>query len=472
MNQELFPPLPVLLVDDEIEILKSFEIVLRSGGIKNILRCQESRGVMPILSRQEIGVILLDLTMPFISGDELLPIIIQDFPEIPVIVITGNNEVEIAVKCMKAEAFDYMVKPVEKSRLLSGVRRAIEIRDLQNENRLLKEHILSGRLEVPEAFSGIITNNRTMHSLFQYVESTAQSPQPVLITGESGTGKELVARAIHTLSNRQEPFVSINAAGIDDNIFSDTLFGHVKGAFTGAGNVRKGLVEKASGGTLFLDEIGDLSPVSQVKLLRLVQEHEYFPIGSDMPKITTARIVVTTNQDLQELQELGRFRKDLYYRLRTHHIHIPPLRERLDDLPLLVDHFLNEASELLGKRKPSYPAELLILLTHHHFPGNIRELRSMIYDAVSAHRTKKLSMDRFREYITPKEPFPKAGSTQFSPNYDQWFTQPGPLPTLKQGAQLLIAEAMKRYNNNQSMAAKLLGISRQRLSRHLKSIRK
>lgn len=472
MNPSIFPSLPVLIVDDEIEILKGFEIALRSGGIKNILCCQDSRDVMPLLSRQEIGVILLDLTMPFISGEELLPMITRDFPEIAVIIITGNNEVEIAVKCMKARAFDYMVKPVEKSRLISGVRRAVEMRELQKENRLLKQYILSDELENPEAFSETVTNNKAMQSLFQYAESIAKSSQPTLITGETGVGKELMAKAIHTLSDRQGPFVSVNAAGIDDNIFSDTLFGHIKGAFTGANEMRKGLVEKASGGTLFLDEIGDLSPDLQVKLLRLIQEREYFPLGSDLPKMTDARIIVTTNQDIQALQKSGRFRKDLYYRLCTHHLHIPPLRVRLDDLPLLVDHFLEEASQSLSKNKPSIPGELITLLTNYHFPGNIRELQGMIHDAVSNHKSKKLSMDRFKAHIDQEHSFPEADSKQFPLKYDSWFPGSGPLPTLDQADQLLIAEAIKRSNNNRSMAARLLGISRQRLSRHLESTHK
>ena len=472
MSQTLFPSHPVLLVDDEPEMLKSFEIALRSGGIKNILKCHDSRKVMPLLLKQEVEVILLDLTMPFIPGEELLPLITQDYPEIPVIIITGNNEVETAVECMKANAFDYMVKPVEKSRLVSGVKRAIELRALQHENRLLKEHMLSGKLENPGAFSEIVTNNKTMLSLFQYVESIAKSPQPLLITGETGVGKELMAKSVHSLSGRKGTLVSVNAAGIDDNIFSDTLFGHIKGAFTGADEMRKGLVEKASGGTLLLDEIGDLTQDSQVKLLRFVQEREYFPLGSDLPKITDARIIVTTNKDLQVFQKTGRFRKDLYYRLRAHHLHIPPLRQRLDDLPLLVDHFLSEASQSLGKKAPSCPLELIVLLSNCHFSGNIRELQAMIHDAVSSHKSKKLSMDLFKTHIDKERCVPDSGLTQLSTKDDSWFSGAGPLPTMDQAYQILISEAMKRTNNNQSMAARLLGISRQRLSRHLKSNRK
>jgi DNA-binding NtrC family response regulator len=462
----------VLLVDDEIEILKSFEITLRAGGIKNVMVCQDSRNVLHLLSRQEVGVLLLDLTMPFISGEELLSVIVQDFPDIPVIVITGNSEVDTAVQCMKAGAFDYMVKPAEKSRLVSGVRRAIDIWELQHENQVLKERMLTGRLENPGAFSEIITNNKSMASLFQYVEAVAPSPQPVLVTGETGVGKELMAKAIHTLSNRPGSFVSVNVAGIDDNIFSDTLFGHVKGAFTGADQIRKGLVETAAGGTLLLDEIGDLKPDSQAKLLRLLQEREYFPLGSDLSKITDARVIVTTNQDLKVQQKSGCFRKDLYYRLHLHSIHIPPLRERLDDLSLLVDHFLETASHALGKKKPSLPDELALLLFNYHFPGNIRELQSMIYDAVSNNKSTRLSMDRFKVNMNQERSMSRIDMHRFSPENNFGDFSSGSLPTLEQANKSLIEEAMKRSRNNQSMAARLLGISRQRLARHLKNSRK
>jgi len=469
MNRISYPSLPVLLVDDEIEMVRSFDLTLRASGITNIMRCHDSRDVLTFLSNQEIGVILLDLTMPFISGDELLPLINRDFPDNPVIIITGNTEVDTAVQCMKVGAFDYMVKPVEESRLVSGVKRAIEIRELQYENLKLKERMLNSRLDDPEAFSEIITNNETMLSIFQYVESIAGNPKPVLITGETGVGKELMVKAIHKLSNRQGQFVAVNVAGIDDNIFSDTLFGHVKGAFTGADKTRKGLVEKASGGTLHLDEIGDLNPDSQVKLLRLLQEHEYFPVGSDLPKMTDARVIVVTNKVLQALQESGRFRKDLYYRFCAHSIHIPPLRERLDDLTLLVDYFLEEASHSLGKKKPTLHEELITLLSNYHFPGNIRELQSMIYNAVSNHKSKKLSMDQFNAHFDQEGATGRTDLSRFSPKHDSRFAGSKPLPTLEQTNRLLIEEAMKRTNNNQSMAARLLGISRQRVARHLKA---
>lgn len=472
MSSAKYPYFPILLVDDEAQALQSFGVSLRSAGINNIISCQDSREVIPMLSKQKFEVVLLDLWMPHVSGEEILSVVMRDFPDIPVIIITGVNEVETAVKCMKVGAFDYMVKPVEKSRLISGVIRAVELRELQRENIMLRDRILSKKLHKPEVFSSIITRNETMLSIFQYVEAIANTSQPVLITGETGVGKELIAIAIHKLSDLEGSFIAVNIAGLDDNVFADTLFGHKKGAFTGADTVRAGMIEQASGGTLFLDEIGDLNVSSQVKLLRLLQEREYFPLGSDIPKRTDARMIVATNQDIHQLQQNGNIRKDLYYRLRTHHVHIPPLRERMDDLQILTEHFLEEASKELVKKKPTVPKELPALLGIYHFPGNIRELRSMIFDAVSNHKSGMLSLETFRKAIGQRKSLymkkfkesviDKPSSILFSEE----------LPTLKQAENLLINEALRRAKGSQSIAAQMLGITRQALNRRLKKTEK
>jgi len=468
MTESIYPHFPVMMVDDEAQAINSFEMTLRSANMNNFIRCHDSRDVMALLSNQEIEVMLLDLRMPHISGEELLPMITADYPEIPVVVVTGSNDVDTAVKCMQHGAFDYILKPVEKSRLIGGVKRAVELRELQRENQLLKAHVLSDKLEKPEAFSEIITVSTSMRSIFQYIESIAASPRPVLITGETGVGKELIAKAVHKLSNRKGDFVPVNVAGLDDHVFADTLFGHKKGAFTDAREARSGLTERAAGGTLFLDEIGDLSTTSQVKLLRLLQEGEFFPLGSDVAKRSDARIMVATNQDLDGLQSSGKFRKDLYYRLCDHQIHIPPLRSRREDLPVLVEHFLEKASKTLAKKKPTPPAELVTLLSTYHFPGNIRELESMIFDAVSSHKSGKLSMDLFKTHIIGKHPISAADTGEPLPEKGKPISFSHQLPTLKQIEQLLIDEAMQRANGNQSIAALSLGISRQALNKRLK----
>lgn len=324
------------------------------------------------------------------------------------------------------------------------------------------------KLEKPEIFKDIITNNEKMISTFQHIESVSSTSQPILITGETGVGKELIAKAIHWLSGLKGQIVAVNVAGLDDILFSDTLFGHTKGAYTGADKVRDGLIEQAAGGTLFFDEIGDLSLASQVKLLRLLQEGEYLPLGLDKHKKAKVRIVATTNQDLWTLQKAGRFRNDLNFRIRTHHIHIPPLRERIDDIPLLVDHFLDNAARTLNKRRPTPPKELFTLLKTYNFPGNIRELQAMIFDSVSRQKTNILSLDTFNNYIFIRQ---ENGVIleQLEPTEDLIITFSAELPTIKQATQLLVAEAMRRTNGNQSIAARMLGISQPALSKRLKS---
>jgi len=468
MTESTYPHFPVMMVDDEAQAITSFEMTLRSANMNNFIRCHDSRDVMPLLSGREIEVMLLDLRMPHISGEELLPMITADYPEIPVVVVTGSNDVDTAVKCMQHGAFDYILKPVEKSRLIGGVKRAVELRELQRENQLLKAHVLSDKLEKPEAFSEIITVSTSMRSIFQYIEAIANSPRPVLITGETGVGKELVAKAVHTLSNREGDFMPVNVAGLDDHVFADTLFGHKKGAFTDAREARNGLIERAAGGTLFLDEIGDLSTTSQVKLLRLLQEGEFFPLGSDVAKRSDARILVATNQELDALQSTGKFRKDLYYRLCDHQIQIPPLQKRREDLPVLLEHFLEKASKTLDKKKPTPPSELITLLSTYHFPGNIRELESMIFDAVSNHASGKLSMDMFKKQITKISLTSPADPADSPAEKGTLISFAHQLPTLKQIEQLLIDEALKRSNSNQSIAALSLGISRQALNKRLK----
>jgi DNA-binding NtrC family response regulator len=468
MTGARFPTLPVLLVDDEVRALQGFEIALRSGGIDHVLCCPNSEEVMPLLSRQEIEVMLLDLWMPGVSGEEILSKVAQEYPAIPVVIVTGVNEVDTAVRCIKGGAFDYLVKPIDKNRLVTTVGRAIDLRELQRENSMLKVGLLSAELKNPEAFSAIAHGSHAMRSIFQYVEAIAGTSQPVLITGETGVGKELIARVIHTVSGRKGAFIPVNAAGLDDNIFADTLFGHRKGAFTGADETRDGLIGQAAGGTLFLDEIGDLSSISQIKLLRLVQEREYFPLGSDVLKRTDTRIIVATNQDIQALLQSGKLRKDLYYRLYTHHVHVPSLRERMEDLPVLVDHFLEETSAALGKKKPTPPKELFALLRSYPFPGNVRELKSMIIDAVSSHRRGVLSLECFRKAIGHQEPITPAAADLFSQGRESPLAFSEKLPTIRQAERWLIAEAMRRAGGNQAIAARMLGITRQALNRRLR----
>ena len=352
---------------------------------------------------------------------------------------------------------------MDENRLVASVKKSLLYSELHRENIALKEKLKQQEQQRPDAFKEIISQSPKMESIFSYAMSIAPTSQPVLIRGETGTGKELMARAIHNLSSATGEFVAVNVAGLDDNMFSDTLFGHAKGAFTGAETNRAGLIERAADGTLFLDEIGDLNSNSQIKLLRLLQEKEYLPIGRDHYNTSSARILTSTHVDLWQLQRDGLFREDLHYRLRTHRITLPPLRERKEDLLMLCTYFAKNCSTSLDKKCPTFPLEMIPLLTTYNFPGNIRELQAMIFDAIAQNSNGILPLTSLKKHIN---------RTKISkvPIDSIPITFADPLPTLKEATQLLIHEAMKRSKNNQSIAATMLGISQQALSKRLKTL--
>jgi DNA-binding NtrC family response regulator len=301
-----------------------------------------------------------------------------------------------------------------------------------------------------------------MKSIFLYIEAVAKTAEPVLITGETGVGKDLLGRAIHQVSARSGEFIAVNVAGPEEDKLSDDLFGQVKGAYTGADASREGLIQRARGGTLFLDEIGDLGASAQIKLLRILDSGEYYPLGSDLPKRSYARIVLATNRDLNALMEEGIFRKDLYYRVSTHLIHVPPLRERTEDLPLLIEQFAREAAKTYGKEQFRVPQELVTLLSAHPFPGNIRELQTLVKNAVAVAESSAETLP-----IQPILEATRQGAAGGPPRESN--LQFGEiLPTLKQARALLTDEAMSRSGHNISEAARLLGISHQALSKWLK----
>ncbi|WP_300671403.1 sigma-54 dependent transcriptional regulator [Desulfoluna sp.] len=470
MTDTSYADFPILLIDDEPSWLRSLGLLLERTGFTHLHKLTDGRKARDLVAQEEIGIVLLDLMMPDMPGEELISIIREESPETVIIVVSGMNQVDLAVECMKLGAADYIVKTGAEERIVATVINAVNLWELKRENRAIRSTIRKGPSH-PEIFSHIATTNRYMASIFSYIESLASSRQPVLITGESGTGKELIARAIHRVGNPPGPIVAVNVAGLDDTIFSDTLFGHVRGAFTGAQTRRGGMVEKASDGTLFLDEIGDLSAPSQVKLLRLLQEGDYYPVGSDQPEKINARVVCSTHQDLQAKGKERRFRKDLFYRLQTHHIHMPPLRERKDDIPVLLETFLGMAAEETGKKKPTYPQELPILLATYHFPGNIRELKSMVFDAVARHHGGTLSMASFKDAIQAHSGSEVAIPPSSSEAHKNPFSAMDALPSLAEASQLLVMEAMARAEGNQSIAARLLGISQPALSKRMKLLR-
>ena len=459
--------LPILLVDDEEQLLRAVSVTLRGAGLAEVLTADDSRTVLPALAEKDVGVVLLDLTMPHLSGYQLLELIAADYPDVPVIVMTATNDLDTAVHCMRAGATDYLVKPVEPSRLVSSVKRALETRAWRAEVLTLKDRLLHDLPHRRDAFRDIITQDRSMHAIFRYIETIAASPQPVLVTGETGTGKELIAQALHRLSGRLGDLVSVNVAGLDDTMFSDTLFGHIKGSFTGADRPREGLITSAADGTLFLDEIGDLTTASQVKLLRLLQDGTFYPLGADRPRQSRARVVVATNRAVSDDVQSGKFRKDLYYRLRTHHLHLPPLRARLRDMPLLINNLVEKAARTLGKTTPGVPFALYQLLGTYSFPGNVRELEAMLFDAVARHQGTVLSLQSFKDAISEQPPSVNAESAQDDVDFalGGWFADR--LPTLQEAEEALVKEALRRADENQGVAAGILGISRQALNKRL-----
>lgn len=480
----------ILVVDDAPDNLRLLLALLKNAGFE-VLTAINGEMALAAASEADPDLILLDILLPDMKGYEVCKRLKNDpqTVDIPVLFISGLGDSIDKLDAFSAGGVDYICKPFQSDEVLARVqthlslRRALqtvqsqkdsleqEKREREKTEQQLNKYqtqvagILSGQLLNPKAFKHIVTKCQKIHSLFQYIEALSCSSEPVLILGESGVGKELFAQAVHTVCNPDGPWIAVNIAGFDDNVFSDTLFGHVQGAFTDASHERAGMIEKAAGGVLFLDEIGDLSLASQVKLLRLLQEKEYFPLGSDEPHQANCRIVIATNADLKKKVDDGDFRRDLYFRLTTHMLEIPPLRERREDITLLLEHFLTLAAEGFGKKKPSYPAELLVLLKNYSFPGNIREFRAMVYDAMSRHRSQMLSMTSFASYITDTD---SDSVVDASSGAVEHIIFPDKLPTIKGTSDLLIVEALRRTEGNQSMAAKLLGITSSALNMRLK----
>ena len=461
------PPIKLLIIDDEVDFRESIALYLQDAGFC-VFEASNGREGLDVFKRESPDIVFTDLRMPVMDGFEVIAELAALSPDTPIIVISGVGLVKEVIHAMRLGARDYLVKPIlEMDELKLVIMRALRESSLLKEIDSLKDELLNGQLRHQEAFTAIKTQNPAMIAAMQYLEAIAVSSQPVLITGETGTGKELLAHAVHDISDRKGQFVAINVAGLDDQMFADALFGHVKGAFSGADQRREGLLVQAAAGTIFLDEIGDLHEVSQIKLLRLLQEGEFYPHGSDTPKRTDARIVAATNRDLRSMVKEGAFRSDLYYRLFAHQITIPPLRERNGDIPLLLDYFLHDAAKAFGKKKPTPPPDLCTYLKAYGFPGNVREMRALVFDAVARHNKGILSIESFRQAIG-REFSVKA--PVHSTSMREIILRDGDaerMPTLDEAEAVLIEQALELAGGNQGVAASCLGISRNALNKKI-----
>jgi two-component system response regulator HydG len=381
MNDTIERAVRVLVVDDEPVLLKALEALLQRKG------CQVTALDSPIIATQRLAqedfdVALLDVKMPDLSGLELLTAVKHRRPEVEVIMMTGHATVETALAAVKAGAYDYLTKPFEDVELVArAVAKAAERKHLFDRNRELETALRQRDGAAPN--DGIIGNSGPLRDVQRMIDAVAYSAATVLVNGESGTGKELVARSLHAKSpRRSQPFVALNCGALTETLLESELFGHVKGAFTGAQRDQKGLFDAADGGTIFLDEIGDIPPATQVRLLRVLQEGELKRVGSAESIHVDVRVIAATHRDLPKLVKAGKFREDLFYRLNVIAIQLPSLRERIDDVPLLAHHFLRRYTERLGKKVKTLTPEAIELLCGYRWPGNVRELENAIERAV------------------------------------------------------------------------------------------
>jgi DNA-binding NtrC family response regulator len=368
-------PGKILVVDDELSVCKSIKRILEKKGY-DVDMIQRGKDALDMIERDPYEVMIVDLKMPGMDGIEVLKNVRERHPEIMVLIITGFASVESAVEAMKLGAFDYVAKPFSPDELSIIVEKALKTRRLEDENFILKKRLKGNK------FTGIIGNSRKMLAVFDMMEKVAPTSATVLITGESGTGKELIARAIHNLSKRSEKrFVAVDCGAFSSELLKSELFGHIKGSFTGAVTTKKGLLEIANGGTIFFDEIANMDLDIQGKILRVLQEREYVPLGGTEPQKVNVRVISATNRDIKKMVEDATFREDLFYRIYVVPVHIPPLRERREDIPALVYFFLERYSPE-KKDHAGISADALKRLMEFDWPGNIRQLENTIQRAL------------------------------------------------------------------------------------------
>lgn len=441
----------ILIVDDEKNIRSGLEIAFEDEGY-SVIAASNGKEAWDLVNKNNVDLVITDLRMPEMDGYELLKRMTSAYPTLPVIVLTGHGTIETAVETMRDGAIDFFTKPVDIDKLLLVVRKSIAASTLAEQNRKLAEEI--DKLKKQQGYGRIIGKSGNISELLQTINQVASTRATVLVTGESGTGKELVADAIEALSDRHgRPFIKVHCASLSSSLLEDELFGHEKGAFTGAVAQKKGRFELADTGTLFLDEIGEIDAATQVKLLRVLQERQFERVGGEKTITVDVRVICATNRDLAEEVKAGRFREDLYYRLNVVHITVPPLRERKEDIELLSQDFLKTFNSEDGRKIEGFTPQARKALYSYSWPGNVRELRNSIEAAVVLCRGHVIDVDDLPSQIRERSSESSVTLT---------------LPiTLDAAEKRLIEDTISFCNGNKTKAADLLGIGRKTLHRKL-----
>jgi DNA-binding NtrC family response regulator len=441
----------ILIVDDEEISLSSVSRLLRWRGIRDVEVCDNGKDAIRKIRETEFDIVLLDLLMPDVDGLQVLESAKPYRPHTEFVILTAVDDIPTTVKAIRLGAYDYLVKPVDNDLLFLAIERAYERRGLLIG---LSVSARDTNLDVPDAFSEIITRCPRMLSLLSYAQVMAGSGNPVMITGESGTGKELVAQGIHRAGPAPKgPFVAVNVSAIPATMFESQFFGHAKGAFTGAESPYRGYFEQADGGTLFLDEIGELPVSLQAKLLRVLEEKTFFPLGMTKPIRVDVRVVSASNRNIDKACQEGNFRLDLLYRLKSVHIHLPPLRERVGDIPVLASHFLTKASERHNKNIQGFHPEAMDILSRRDYPGNIRELSQIVENAALLTDSNLI----YPQYL---------GASALPPSHST-----RQLCTLKENDESHVAYVLSHNQDNRKEAARILGITLRQLQRKVARMR-
>ncbi len=448
----------ILIVDDEQDTRYLLTEILKNGGYA-VSAMSDGPSAIEEARKNPFNLAFVDLKMPGMDGIEVIKQIHKIDPDLMIILLTGYGTIDSAVRAMKAGAYDYITKPFPVDEILMTAGRALEHQRLQTENIILKK-TLANRYK----FENIIGASKSMDKMYEIIERVADSDSTVLIQGESGTGKELVARTIHFNSPRKDgPFIPINCGAIPEGLLESELFGHEKGAFTGAVATRLGRFELANGGTIFLDEVGEMPPALQVKLLRVLQSREFERVGGTKTIKVDIRILAATNQDLEEALKSGKFREDLYYRLNVVQIHIPPLRERKDDVPLLLDHFVVFFNERKKKNIQGFSSDAMKLLMDYRWPGNVREIENLIERLAILKGSGIIEAQDLPEKISTVYPITASGPISRFPDEGVDLTM-----EINEFENRLILSAMEKANGVKSRAAHLLRLNRTTLVEKMK----